>query len=130
MQQMNQPPQAPNFNGVAIVPLAGALNPADTDRSFMADRRLRELYVLNGPIAEPIAAIVADQATSLIFDALGMHDTIVDQTFIAVPSVLLDPNLRGTKVLGVVDKLVADSIELHHKFIDDLNQAAKGAANE
>lgn len=134
MQQMQPPggqPQMPNFNGMAVVPMAGALEPADNEKAFNANRRLRELYVLNGPLTLDLANIVTDHATSLIYLALGIKP-ITEQTFISVPSVLLDPNLRGTQVLRVVDKLIADSIEQHHKFVDDVKEAAQqdGAANE
>jgi len=121
-------PQAPDFNGLACVPMAGAKQPFDDKAASLADRRLRELYALSGPLKKDLADIVTDRATGLIYAGLGMNNPIEGQTFISVPSVLLDPNLRNTNVLKVVDKLVADSIEQHHKFNDDV--AAAGAADK
>lgn len=127
--------QQPDFNQLVAIPTGRDLAEDATPDATVADEKLRQLYVQGGVIPQHIARIVAGNAESEVVQ----QDAFVSgarQTFIMVPAVLLDPNLRNTSVTQYLAPAARESIELHHAAMDmkrkadDLErQRQKAAAN-
>jgi len=101
---LQQQPQMPDFNAKVAIPKANIM---DTAPSSDDDRRLRGYYALVGAVPEQLVSILCDKLTD---------------NFIIVPGPLLDPNLRATAVMAAVQTDIANAIEAHHQFIDDLRE--------
>lgn len=125
MQPQQQ--QLPNFNALVLIP-TGAKPDGLSEAAKVADGKLRELYAIGGVIAEHIGKVVCDETYDEVVaqERFAVQDN--GQTFVTIPAVLLDPNLRATAVMTVVDPQVADAIEDFHVG-EDMKRDALAKAN-
>jgi len=112
VQQPPQP-QMPNFNMTALLPSAGI----DQGQATDTDEVLLNIYDRLGPVDTNLSDIIGEKNP----------DDITQ--FVAVPNVLLDPNLRGTVVMMCLKEEIAAAINLHHQ-VQDSKRAAAAAAQK